>query len=62
MARILVCALLPIHGYDWPNDFVYCTSELGFVKDIGAIEILQLILLTPNICFMDKYLNILAFI
>ena len=28
-----------------PNDFVCCTSELEFVKDIDAIDVLQLLLL-----------------
>ena len=37
--------LLPVPMYDYPNDFVCCTSELERFKDIGAIEVLQSLLL-----------------
>ena len=36
--------------YDWPNDFVYCASEFDLVKEIGTIELLQLLLLLLLVC------------
>ena len=29
-----------------PNDFVYCASEVDFLKDLGTIEVLQLLIKT----------------
>ena len=34
-----------------PTDFVCCTSELDLIKDIGAIEVLQLLLLLSQILY-----------
>ena len=36
--------LLPVHVFDWPNDFDCSASELEYFKDTGTIEVLQLLL------------------
>ena len=40
---MLQCQLLRVPVYDQPNDIVCCASELEHFKDIGAIEVFELL-------------------
>ena len=50
---MLQSQLLPVPVNDWPNDFVCSASELDLVKDIGAIEVLQLLLFKVTTLIFD---------